>query len=43
MKLRMDVSDPATLRAMVKDMLTTAGLDREQINQVRRGLGEGVD
>lgn len=33
-KLRMEVSDPATLRAMLKDVLTTAGLDREQIKQV---------
>eukprot|EP00904_Undaria_pinnatifida_P005449 jgi/Undpi1/2033/HiC_scaffold_12.g05419.m1 len=33
-KLRMEVSDPATLRAMLKDMLTTIGLDREQLNQV---------
>ena len=37
MKLRMEVSDPAKLRAMVRDMLKTAGLEREQINQVKHG------
>ena len=33
--LRMDVSDPAKLRAMIKDALLAAGLDEATIGQVR--------